>query len=243
MDYDFSVFHNTDDWSALKLNDKSKCINKPDDFYENHLGMITGSEFGYLIVKSKDRKEYVLSNNKTAEDLIYKTAWERLLKQGNISNGLGRLNIHSSSLEHGNEYEQEAILKYMQITGNDVDYTQRFIQIDSFIGGTPDGLIGDDGIIEVKCPWNGGNHIRSLLTREVYNPKYIYQIQGYLWITERLWCDFVTYDPDLCDYLQLNIIRIGRDEEIISGIQSVMNQVKNKITEIMENRILHGKIG
>lgn len=201
------------------------------------LGRVTGSEFGKLVVKSKDRKGYILSTGKAAKDLIYKVAWERLLKAGNISNGLGRLNVSSKPMEHGEDYEGEAILKYMEVTGLEVDYHQKFIELDDFIGGTPDGYIGQDGLIEVKCPWNGGNHLESMLTGEIYNQDYVYQIQGYLWITGRKWCDFVTYDPDLTDKLQINIIRVERDETIIQGIREVMEQVKEKIKEIMSNPI------
>lgn len=205
---------------------------------KERLGMITGSNFGKLVVQTKDKKGFTLSTGKTAETLIYKIAWERLLKSGNISNGLGRLNISSREMEHGNDYEGPAILKYMEVTGRKVDYFQQFIQKDDFIGGTPDGYVGEDGLIEVKAPWNGGNHLRSMLTGEIYNTDYIYQIQGYLWVTGRKWCDFITYDPDLIESLQINIIRVNRDEEIIQGISEVMDMVKEKITKILNNEKL-----
>ena len=204
----------------------------------DRLGMITGSTFGKLIVKSRDKKSFVLSKGATATNLIYKIAWERLLKNGNISNGLGRLNISSQAMQHGNDYEGQAILKYMEVTGVDVDYTQKFIKLDDFIGGTPDGFIGNDGLIEVKCPFNGGNHLQSLLTGEIYNADYIYQIQGYLWVTGRKWCDFVTYDPDLIDSLQLNIIRVERNEDLIEAISLIMEEVKLRIQEIINDEKL-----
>lgn len=209
-----------------------------DLWLKQRLGMVTGSNFGKLVVQSKDRKSFTLSKGKTATDLIYKIAWERLLKSGNISNGLGRLSISSRMTEHGNDYEGEAIVKYMERTGNKVDYAQRFIQLDEFIGGTPDGFIGDDGLIEVKCPWNGGNHLQSLLSGKIYNSDYEYQIQGYLWVTDRKWCDFITYDPDLIESLQLNIIRVERDDDMIQGISDVMDMVKGKIEQIISNEKL-----
>ena len=205
------------------------------DWKKDRLGMITGSNFGKLIVKSRDKKRYVLSSGATATNLIYKIAWERLLKDGNISNGLGRLDVSSKAMQHGNDFEGQAILKYMEVTGLKVDYAQRFIKLDDFIGGTPDGFIGDDGLIEVKCPFNGGNHLKSLLTNEIYNPEYLYQIQGYLWVTNRKWCDFVTYDPDLIEGLQINIIRVERDHQLIEAIKLIMGEVKEKLTEIINN--------
>lgn len=210
---------------------------------KERLGMITGSNFGKLVVQTKDRKGYTLSKGVTAENLIYKIAWERLLKQGDVSNGLGRLNISSREMEHGLDYEGPAVKLYMERTGNHVDYVQQFIQKDDFIGGTPDGFIGEDGLIEVKAPWNGGNHLKSLLTGEIYNSDYIYQIQGYLWVTDRNWCDFITYDPDLIDELKINIIRVERDEIIIDGIKQVMDMVKEKIQIILNHeKLLNGSL-
>ena len=141
-------------------------------------------------------------------------------------------------MQHGNDFEGQAILKYMEVTGAKVEYAQKFIKLDDFIGGTPDGFIGEDGLIEVKCPFNGGNHLKSLLTNEIYNPEYLYQIQGYLWVTNRKWCDFVTYDPDLIEGLQINIIRIERDDQLIEAIKLVMEEVKEKLREIINNEKL-----
>ncbi|MCR9263330.1 MAG: YqaJ viral recombinase family protein [Flavobacteriaceae bacterium] len=202
------------------------------------LGMVTGSNFSKLVKKSKDRKSYQLSDSKTASDLIYKIAWERLLKKGNISNGLGRLNVSSREMQHGNDYEGAALLKFQEATGLEVNPNTGFHQLDEWIGGTPDAFVGEDAIVEVKCPWNGGNHLYSLLNGVVYNDDHMYQMQGYLWITGRKTCYFVTYDPDLIEELQLNIIEVGRDEEMIKGIETVMQEVKNKISEIIENEKL-----
>lgn len=219
--------------SPLRFHDNQE----PDELQLQRLGMITGSQFGKFVVKTKDKKGFTLSTSQSATNLIYKIAWERLLKSGNISNGLGRLNFNSAPTNHGHDYEQEAIQRYMEVTGNEVDYHQKFIEHDSFIGGTPDGYIGKDGLIEVKCPWDGGNHLRSMLSGEIYNQEYVYQIQGYLWITGRKWCDFITYDPDLHESLQINVIRVYRDEVIIAGISEVMEAVKLKVEELINNEI------
>lgn len=204
------------------------------DWLKERLGNITGSQFGKFVVQTRDKTGYKLSTGKVAKDLIYKIAWERLLKEGNISNGLGRLSINSQSMQHGNDYEGMAIAKYQEVTGKEVVYEQKYIAKTEWIGGTPDGFIGEEGLIEVKCPFNGGNHLQTLLTGEIYNNDYVYQMQGYLWITGRKWCDFVTYDPDLIDELQLSITRVERNEAIIEGIAQVVELVIEKIKEIIK---------
>lgn len=205
---------------------------------KDRLGKVTGSTFGKLVVKTRDKKGYKLSTGVTAEKLIYRIAWERLLLSGNISDGLGRLNISSREMQHGNDFEGAAILKYEEVKGVEVARGESFVKLNEWIGGTPDGFVGEDGLIEVKCPFNGGNHLKSLLTGEIYNTDYIYQIQGYLWITGRKWCDFVTYDPDLIEGLQLNVIRVERDEEIIQSISDIMDEVIEKIKLIINHEKL-----
>lgn len=211
-----------------------------DSWRVDRLGNITGSKFGDLIVSDK-KGGYTLSKSKTAENLIYKIAWERLLKQGNYSNGLGRLEINSRETNYGTDYENQARLKFEEKTGLQVISDNQFLKVDEWIGGTPDGFVNNDAIIEIKCPYNGGNHLKTLLTGEIYNTDYIYQIQGYLWITGRQKCYFVTYDPDLIDELQLSIIEVQRDEILISAIKEILEMVKEKIKEILQSEILTTK--
>ena len=204
-----------------------------DCWKKERVGKITGSNFAKLVVTDK-KGGHRLSDSKVAKDLIYKIAWERLLLDGNLADGLNRLNISSKATQHGNDYEGQAILRYMEETGLDVVTNQRYKQYDDQIGGTPDGYIGKEGLIEVKCPYNGGNHLQTFLKGEIYNREHIYQVQGYLMITGRKWCDFVTYDPDMPRGLDISITRIERDEKIIKGIQCVLNEVKEKLKEIEE---------
>lgn len=217
---------------SLGESNEELSLNEPDEWRVKRLGSVTGSTFGKFVKTEKDG--FKLSSGKVAKDLIYKIAWERLLKEGNISNGLGRLNVSSQAMNHGNDNEGAAIQKYIEVTGNEVIYEQEYISLSEWIGGTPDGFVGKDGILEVKCPWNGGNHLQTLLTGTIYNPEHMYQIQGYLWITDRKWCDFITYDPDLIEELQITITRIERDENIIKGIESVVNEVIEQIKELIQ---------
>lgn len=221
----------------VEFNNESNKYYDELEWKKERMGNITGSNFGKLVVKDK-KGGYTLSISQSAENLIYRIAWERLLKSGNASNGLGRLEINSRETNYGSDWEDHARVMYEQATGNKVVSDNRYFTKDEYIGGTPDGFVGDDGIIEIKCPYNGGNHLKSMLTGTIYNSEYIYQIQGYLWITNRKWCDFVTYDPDMPEELQLNIIRITRDEEIISGIDKVLKMVKERIKEILNNEKL-----
>lgn len=199
------------------------------------LGKITASQFAHF-VKTDKNGGYILSNSDTAKNLIYRIAWERIASQNNITNALERLNIDSRATEHGNIYEGAAVLRYESVSGNKVEYVNRYNAYNDDVGGTPDGYVGDDGLIEIKVPFNGGNHLRTLLTGEIYNKDYMYQIQGYLMITGRQWCDFITYDPDMPEGLDISINRIERNEVIINGIDMVIKRVVEEL-EVIKSKI------
>ena len=80
-------------------------------------------------------------------------------------------------------------------------------------GASPDGLVGDDGLIEIKCP-SCATHIETLKGRAVPS-KYIMQIQWQLACTGRQWCDFVSFDPRMPEHMRLFVRRVPRDERLI----------------------------
>jgi putative phage-type endonuclease len=84
-------------------------------------------------------------------------------------------------------------------------------------GASPDGLVDDDGLIEIKCP-NTATHIKHLLGESI-KPEYMLQMQWQLDCTGRAWCDFVSYDPRLPENLQMVITRVDRDEDLIAEIR------------------------
>jgi putative phage-type endonuclease len=94
-------------------------------------------------------------------------------------------------------------------------------QIDRF-GVSPDGLVGDDGMVQVKC-LKTANHLELVRTGQVPRD-YFVQIQAELACTGRQWCDFVGYDPRLPIHLRLFICRIERNEEEIANIEAHVRQ-------------------
>jgi hypothetical protein len=81
-------------------------------------------------------------------------------------------------------------------------------------GCSPDGLCGDSGLVEIKCPSSMAKHLEALRTG-AHAQEYAWQLQHQLWVTGRDWVDAVSYDPRFPDGLQLAIKRVLRDEEAI----------------------------
>lgn len=84
-------------------------------------------------------------------------------------------------------------------------------------GASPDGLIGDDGLIEIKCP-NTATHIDTLMGQEVPG-KYNIQMQWQMACTGRQWCDFVSFDPRLPESMRLFVKRVPRDPHEIMSLE------------------------
>lgn len=82
---------------------------------------------------------------------------------------------------------------------------------------SPDGLVGDDGLIEIKCP-NTATHIETLLSEDVEG-RYVKQMQWQMSCCGRAWCDFVSFDPRLPAEMQMFIQRVPRDDEFIAELE------------------------
>ena len=117
-------------------------------------------------------------------------------------------------MERGNELEPRARDYYELATGNTVVETG-FCKHDQLeCGISPDGIIGDNGLIEIKCP-SPSVHV-AYLRAGVLPTKYKQQVQGQMWITEREWCDFLSYHPSMPALL----VRVHRDEDYIKLLQA-----------------------
>ncbi len=85
-------------------------------------------------------------------------------------------------------------------------------------GASPDGLVGDDGLLELKCPQTA-THIATLLGKSVPS-KYVKQMQWQMACTGRAWCDFASYDPRLPETMRLFVVRLHRDDAMIAEIEA-----------------------
>ena len=94
-------------------------------------------------------------------------------------------------------------------------------------GASPDGLVGENGLVEIKCP-NTSTHIETLLNSKI-PAKYIKQMQWQMACTGREWCDFVSFDPRMPEHLCIFVDRVHAE-----GISELETQVKDFIAEMEE---------
>lgn len=106
-------------------------------------------------------------------------------------------------------------------------------------GASPDGMVGADGMVEIKCP-NTATHLDTLLGDSIPG-KYITQMQWQMACADRKWCDFVSFDPRLPPDLQLHVERVSRDNAMIADLETEVRaflaEVAAKITKLEGLRV------
>ena len=129
----------------------------------------------------------------------------------------------NAAMQWGTETEPQARAMYELQTGLDV-VEVGFVPhptIES-CGASPDGLVGDTGLVEIKCP-NTATHIETLRGAAI-DRKYLLQMHWQMICTGRDWCDFVSFDPRLPAAMQLHVVRAERNAELVEEITAAVTQ-------------------
>lgn len=180
-----------------------------DEWLDVRIGKFTGSSFYNLTSTSSDTE-------------LWKKAAERITGKRNDSDKFS--NKHT---ERGHELETEARSMYELMNKCNVQEVG-FIELDKYVGCSPDGLIGDDGMIEIKCR---DNHIFLKTVKTGCNKQDRTQIQFNLYVTDRKWCDYVCYNPNFANPIFQE--RIERNEGFIEDIKALIKKNNDKIKEII----------
>jgi putative phage-type endonuclease len=134
----------------------------------------------------------------------------------------------NAAMEWGVQQEPFARIAYEINSGNFVNKTGFWKHQEiPWVGCSPDGLVDENGMIEIKCP-NSATHVEYLLEKRL-PPDYKPQVQGQLWVMGKEWSDFVSFDPRLPEKNQLLVVRVHRDEEYIKEMEA---QVKTFLGEV-----------
>ena len=176
------------------------------EWFAERLGKITASRIADVVGKTKSGSYGAARKNYMAELLCQRLTGQQEEK------------FTSAAMQHGTDTEPAARAMYMLETGTDVTETG-FIPHPTIAmsGASPDGLVGEDGLIEIKCP-NTATHLEFLQSRKPKH-EYLLQMQWQMACTGRQWCDFVSYDDRLPEKLAYRCIRIPRDDKLIAELE------------------------
>lgn len=165
----------------------------------------------------------VATAGKGLETLVFEKAEE--LVTGQIKEG-----FKNADMIRGNELEPKARNLYELETENIVSQVG-FCELDEYVGCSPDGLVDEDGLVEIKSPTF--RVFYEYLTTAKVDSKYMWQMQMQLLVTNRKWVDYVVYNP-MFKKQPIIIKRIERDEEKIEKIKKGLEDGIKKLQEILE---------
>lgn len=180
-------------------------IQGTDEWRQARVGLVTASRVSDIIAKGKSGPSASRMN------YLAELACERLT-------GKPAESFHSKDMDRGNEIEPQARAAYAFM--RDVDVTQVGLIMHPTISeaaASPDGLVGDDGLVEFKSP-KMATHINTILTEKIPG-EYLTQCQWQMSCSGRQWDDCVSFHPDMPPNLQLFVKRVPRDNTTIISLE------------------------
>lgn len=189
---------------------------RSDEWFSARLSKVTASRINDVMSTLKSGGESASRKNYRTQIVVERLTGQ---KAESYTNG---------AMQWGTDQEPFARQAYEFFTGNDV-VEVGFIdhQTITMTGASPDGLIGTEGMIEIKCP-NTATHIDWLLAGTV-PAEHLKQMQWQMECTDREWCDFVSYDPRLPVDLQLFIVRCERDDVLLNEIRAAVIKLLSEV--------------
>jgi len=193
-------------------------IQRSPEWYAERCGSLGASQLADALAKTKSGWGASRAN------LRAKLVVERLT--GQQDEGF----IRSAAMQWGVDKEEEARIAYSFVTGRDVVEVGLY-KHPTIIGShaSPDGLVDDDGCIEIKCP-NSSTHIETLKSNLIAH-RYLLQMQWQMACANRQWCDFVSFDPRMPDHLMLYIQRVQRDDDMLKILEGEVGAFLAEVDE------------
>ncbi len=195
------------------------------EWHELRRGKVTASRVADILAKTKT------GTSVSRQNYLIELALQQTTKTIEPS-------YTNAAMEWGTATEPQARVAYEVNTNNFVDQVP-FIdhpKIQGF-GCSPDGLVGADGLLEIKCP-NSATHWEYFKAQEPPK-KYFIQMQAQMAVTGAKWCDFVSFDPRMPERSQLLIVNVRRDPEFILYMEAEINQFLEEVStevKLMENQ-------
>jgi putative phage-type endonuclease len=195
----------SEDRIAAQVITDGLAVQGTDEWKIEKLGHVSAGSVSDILAKGKS------GESKMRESYKWRIVTERLTGQIQES-------FSNDAMLWGVETEEQARTTYELTYGVTVDQTG-FVKHPTmqWVGASPDGMVGTDGLIEIKCP-HTKTHLQTLESAKA-PAIYIPQMQMQMWTMNRSWCDFVSYDPRLPHNLQFFCIRVNRDQEYIDNME------------------------
>lgn len=191
------------------------CIQGSQEWLSLRAGIPTASEFDSILTPGGKLSA-------AADKYMYRLLAERIM-------GHPTLQAVTTWMDRGTELEKRAVGCYEFITDTETVKVGFMTNDSTTIGASPDRLVGDLGLLEIKCP-SEAIHVGYLLSNKGVDKAYYPQVQGQLWIAERQWADVLSWHPEMPEAL----IRVERDEEYIEKLAGEVMKFSARLEAMTE---------
>lgn len=195
------------------------------EWHAKRLGKVTASRMADIMAKTKSGWGASRANYRS--QLVAERLRGEVLESG----------FTSPAMEWGTATEADARMAYCYYADTDVvlvDFVDH--PTVAMSGASPDGKVGEHGLVEIKCP-NTATHIETLLGQSVPG-RYSLQMQWQMACTGALWCDFVSFDPRMPEDMRLFVQRVARDDGAIAELEREVRvflaEVDERINRLVE---------
>jgi len=187
-----------------------------DQWFDARMGMITASKFKDVMAKGQ---------GKTRKSYMYQLAGEMITGEREDS-------YSNSYMEWGTLNEPSARAMYELEKGVEVDLVGLITTDGKNVAASPDGLVGNDGSIEIKCP-KTTTQIETYLSGKMPTGHKA-QVQGQMWVAERDWVDFISFDPRMNGAASFFCTRVYRDEDYIKTLEESCKIFESELYYMVE---------
>lgn len=196
---------------------------RTDEWLQARVGKVTASGFKHVIDRTKAGK-------RSADGTKY--LWQQVIER---LTGQPAPVARTVAMQWGTDQEPAALQAYNEAHLVSIEAVG-FVQHPTLaVGCSPDGLVTEDmaatGLVEIKCPFNSANHLETWLSG--MPEEHMAQVQGQMWLTQREWCDFVSFDPRMPADLQLYTQRIKGNPEFQAKLEREIIAFSAEVDEIV----------
>jgi putative phage-type endonuclease len=190
------------------------CVQGTQEWLKCRAGIPSSSNFDMIVTTKGER-------SKQAEKYMFRLAGERLT-------GMPEETYQSAAMARGVEMEEEARSFYELTNDVKVEQVGFCVTDDGLVGCSPDGLVGEDGMVEIKCPLLA-TCVSYLLNKNI-DKEYFQQLQGQLYVTGRKWVDIISYYPALKPL----VIRVERDDAFLKKLDVELKVFCRELEEVVD---------
>lgn len=213
-------------WQGAEVIRISQHPQRTPEWFADRLGRVTGSACSAVFSKGRAKGEESSERKKYRLQL----ALERIT--GNPG-GSGYIN---AAMQRGIDMEPVALAAYEAAVGELAEVPGFMFREDLMVGASLDGLVGEEGALEIKCP-DSVTHLEYLRERRL-PPAYVAQVTHNLWVSGRQWLDFVSFDDRFPEPLRLFRVRVTRGELDIAahedGVRKFLIEVDSEVNKVQE---------